>query len=274
MTRHDELLRAVTSNVDDDAPRLAFADHIRGTEPDRARFIEDQLARASARRAQRGYVDTSEHPLLRAHRAEWTRTVARYARDWAFDRGFIAKLTIEPNLFLEYGEWLMINFPLQVVTFTRPDDGDFPIAELAASPLLSRLDAIIIRDVRLRESDLAHLLASPHLERLLYLSLDTDPISTATYDRVAAAPALRKLLVLGLGNEAPGQRFADTGSDDMQGRAIHAWTDISPEGKALEARHGYLPWLHPEHNFCDPLDASWYAAHGVLPAKLPGSPPG
>jgi hypothetical protein len=274
MTRYEELLRAVTSNVDDDAPRLALAEHIRDSESDRARLIEDQIARASTRRARRGHVDTSEHPVLRAHRAEWTRTVAKYARDWAFDRGFIAKLTIEPNLFLEHGEWLMLNFPLQVVTLTRPDDGDFPIAELAASPLLSRLDAIILRDVRLRESDLAPLIASPHLERLRYLSLDTEPISTATYDRVAAAPALRKLLVLGLGNETPGQRFADTGRDDMQGRAVHAWTDISPEGKALEARHGYLPWLHPEHNFSDPLDAAWYVANGVLPARPPGSPVG
>jgi uncharacterized protein (TIGR02996 family) len=104
MTRYQELLTAVTSNVDDDAPRLAFAAHIRSSEPDRARFIEDQIARAGARRARRGRVDAGGHPLLRAHGAEWSRTIAKYARRWTYDRGFVAKITIEPHLFLEYGE--------------------------------------------------------------------------------------------------------------------------------------------------------------------------
>jgi uncharacterized protein (TIGR02996 family) len=273
MTRYEELLAAVTANIGDDAPRLAFADHIRASEPDRARFIEDQIARASARRAERRQLDSGEHPLLRAHRAEWTRLVAKYARRWTFDRGFVAQIAIEPNLFLEYGEWLMVNFPLQVVELTAPE-GAFPAAELAASPLLARLDALILRDARLHESELAQLIASPHLGRLLYCSLDTDRVAPATYERIAGSPDLRKLLVLSLGDDGPGQRFADTGRDDMQGRAVHAWTDLSAEGKALEARYGYVPWLHPEHNWCEPLDAAWLLAHGVLPARAAGSPVG
>lgn len=272
MTRYAELLTAVTANVDDDAPRLAFAAHIRGAEPERARFIEDQIARANARRAQRGCVDTGDHPLLRSHGAEWSRMIAKYARRWTFDRGFIANITIEPYLFLEYGEWLMVNYPLQMVQLGAPDDGAFPVAALAASPLLARLEALVLRDVRLAGSELEQLLASPHLGRMRYLSLGGDRVSAASYDRIAAAPDLRKLLVLSLGDDGPGQRFADTGRDDLQGRAVHAWTDVSPDGKALEAKHGYLPWLHPEQNWCEPLDAAWFVAQGVLPARPPGSP--
>jgi hypothetical protein len=157
-----------------------------------------------------------------------------------------------------------------VVELDAPDGGAFPAAELAGSPLLARLEALVIR-VRLAEPELQPLLASPHLGRLLYLDVDVDGVGPATYERIAASAELRKLLVLSLGGDGPGQRFADTGRDDMQGRAVRAWTDITPEGEALEARHGYLPWLHPEHNGCEPLDAAWLVAHGVLPAKPPGS---
>ncbi|HEY0483931.1 MAG TPA: hypothetical protein VGD37_40705 [Kofleriaceae bacterium] len=272
MTRYEELLTAVTSNIDDDAPRLAFAAHIAGSDPERARFIEDQIARAKARRVQRGYVDAGDHPLLRTHGAEWSRMIAKYARHWTFDRGFVAKITIEPYLFLEYGEWLLVNYPIQMVELCKPDDGAFPVSELAASPLLARLEALVIREVRLEQSELEQLIASPHLARMLHLVVGCERASPALYERIAASPDLRKLLVLSIEPDGPGQRFADTGRDDMQGRAVHAWTDVGPAGKALEAKHGYVPWLHPEQNWCEPLDAAWFVAQGVLPAKPPGSP--
>jgi uncharacterized protein (TIGR02996 family) len=271
VTRYLELLKEITSNVDDDAPRLAFASHIRNSEPDRAHFIEDQVARAGERRARRGRVFVGEHPLLREHGSKWSRMIAKYAREWTYDRGFVAKITIEPYLFLEYGEWLMVNYPIQMVEFCKPDDGTFPVAELAASPLLARLDAVVIHDARLREVELEQLITSPHLGRLLYLLLDCEHVSVETY-RMIAASVLRNALVLSVEDDVLGQRFADTGRDDMQGRAIHAWTDVSPRGKALEAEHGYLPWLHPEQNWCEPLDAAWFVAQGILPVKPPGSP--
>jgi uncharacterized protein (TIGR02996 family) len=272
MTRYEELLKAVTSNVDDDAPRLAFAAHLRESDSDRSHFIEDQVARAKARRAQRGYVDAGDHPLLRKHGAEWSRAIAKYARRWTYDRGFIAKIMIEPYLFLEYGEWLMLNHPIQMVEFCKPKEGEFPVSELADSPLLARLQALAIRDVQLQESHLERLIDSPHLGRMLYLLVDCGHVSAAGYHKLAASPDLRKALVLSVEDDGPGQRFADTGRDDMQGRAVHAWMDISPLGKALEAEHGYVPWLHPEQNWCEPLDAAWFVAQGILPVKPPGSP--
>jgi hypothetical protein len=60
----------------------------------------------------------------------------------------------------------------------------------------------------------------------------------------------------------------------MQGRAVHAWTDITPKGKELERKYGYLPWLHPEDNWCEPLDAAWFVSQGILPVKPVGSPVG
>jgi hypothetical protein len=57
----------------------------------------------------------------------------------------------------------------------------------------------------------------------------------------------------------------------MWGRYLHAWTDLPPEGVALEAKHGYLPWLRPNDNYCDPLDVRWFVERGTLPKHPVGS---
>lgn len=271
MTQYEQLLTAITSNVDDDTARLAFAAHIRASEPDRASFIEDQIERAKVRRAQRGYVNVGDHPLLRAHSAEWSRTIAKYARRWIFDRGFVEKIEIEPNLLLEYGEWLLLNFPIVAIDFRKPDEGPFPMDEIADSPLLERFDALRFRDVGLSAAEIERLVRSPHLGRLRYLDLGHATINPALYEALAANQDTRKILRLVVEDtKFPGQRYVDTGHDDMQGRAVHAWTDVSAEGKALEATYGYIPWLH-EANIVEPLDASWFVAQGILPVKAPGS---
>jgi hypothetical protein len=272
MTQYEQLLTTVTSNVQDDAARLAFAAHIRNTEPDRAHFIEDQIEGAKRRRAQRGHVYVAEHPLLRTHGAAWSRMIAKYTRRWIFDRGFIAKVEMEPYMFLEYGEWLMLNYPIQVVELRKPDSGTFPTAELADSPLLAKLEGLAIRDVKLENADVERLVTSPHLERIQYLVVSNRSVDAAIYDMVAASPRLRGILALSLEGSGPGQRYADTGRDDMQGRAVHAWTDLSSKGKELEQKYGYLPWLHPEDNWCEPLDAAWFVAQGILPVKASGTP--
>lgn len=272
MTQYEQLLTAVTSNAQDDAARLAFAAHIRNSEPDRAHFIADQIQRAKMRRAQRGYVHVAEHPLLRTHGAEWSRMIAKYVRHWVFDRGFVAKVEMEPYLFLEYGEWLMLNYPIQMVELGKPESGTFPAADLADSRLLTKLEALVIRDVQLENADIERLVTSPHLERTQYLIVSNRNVDPRIYDAVAVSPHLRGILALSLEDNGPGQRYADTGRDDMQGRAVHAWTDLSSKGKELEQRYGYLPWLHPEDNWCEPLDAAWFVSQGTLPVKAPGTP--
>jgi uncharacterized protein (TIGR02996 family) len=274
MTRYEELLSAITTNPEDDAARLAFAAHLRSSEPDRAQFIERQVAQARARRQARGPRANVGDPGLSQHEAAWSRTIAKYATSWTFDRGFITAIRIDPHLFLEYAEWLFLNAPIRVVELAKPEDGPFPMAELADSPFLARLDRISLQDERLTRGDLERLARSKHLDRLLGLGAVGLQVPGTVYEAFAANPQLRKLLSLGLSNDGfPGERYEDTGQDDLQGRAMFAWTDLAPAGKALEARHGYLPWLHHE-NLCEPFDAAWFVAQGILPVKPPGSPAG
>src|SRR5437763_1201675 len=101
MSEAEKLLTEISANPEDDAPRLAYARHIRGLDSDRAEFIELQIEAAKVRRAKRGFLPDHPHPLQRKNEQAWTRTIAKYARAWTFDRGFIAKIEIDPHLFLE-----------------------------------------------------------------------------------------------------------------------------------------------------------------------------
>lgn len=277
MTKYEELLRAVTADPDDDAARLAFATHIRPWEPDRAEFIERQIDEARQRRASRDWVKTSTGSLLRKYEPEWTRTIAKYARSWKFDRGFVTMIEIEPYLFLEHGEWLFLNAPIRDVEFVAPEEGDFPMQELADSRLLEHLDAITLKLPKLTEKDLEILAASPHLTRTLFVSgykfVDRVDVDPRVYEAFAAAPLARKMLgVLFTSKGFPGQSMEDTGRDDWWGAPILDWSEVRPEGKALENKYGYIPWLHPEQNRCEPFDAAYYVANGILPVKPAGSP--
>src|SRR5262249_26220823 len=150
----------------------------------------------------------------------------------------------------EYGEWLCINAPIRHVAFTKPQEGAFPIDALAASPLLARLDSIDVTSSGLVDDDIAKLASSPHLERLRYLDLSWIRLRGNAYEALAASATTRKVLVVvrsgyDIGAKLPGERFDDTGQDDMTGAPVMGWTAMPPEGKALEAAHGYIPWLHP-----------------------------
>lgn len=271
-TQYEALHRAVTDDPESDPARRAFAAHVRASDPDRAQLIEEQVAAAARRREGRRPVDSGPHPLIKRH-PEWTRTLAKYAQQFRFDRGFVAEIRIEPYLFLEHGEWLFINEPIRVLELSAAQGGPFPAAELADSPLLARIDALHLDAPDLTVEHVARLAESPHLDRLLVLSSQQAlPVPVAVYERLAATPSTRRALRMSFSSQwFPGQDYRATGQEDLEGRPIEAWTDLPAEGKAIEARHGYVPWLHPGDNRCEPLDAAWLVAHHVLPVKPPGA---
>lgn len=181
-------------------------------------------------------------------------------------------------MFLEYGQWLLVNAPIRHVALGQPQDGDpFPMEQLAASPLLRCLDSLDLDNCAISDSQLAQLLASPNLERLRLLDLSTNrSLTGGIYEMIASAPSMRKLVALvrkdyPMGTDYPGQRFEQFGNDGNE-MPIMKWTDLAPAGKALEQKYGYLPWLHPPDNHRHAFDLAWYVEHGVLPVKPIGSP--
>lgn len=128
---YEELLARVVASPEDDTPRIAFAEHVRSYDPELARFIEVQLAAAEARRVsregRRTVIGAEERVLLQRNASRWARTIQKYATRFDYDRGFISKIVIEPNLFLEYGEWLCTNAPIRHVGLTKPQEGAFSL---------------------------------------------------------------------------------------------------------------------------------------------------
>lgn len=275
MNTEQELLRAVISNAEDDAARLAYADYIQTWEPDRAAFIREQVAEARPDRINPRALSrrSGKSALLGVHEREWTRTIAKYATEWKFDRGFVTEIAIDPYLFLEYGDWLLINAPIRAVEFIRPEQGEFPMKEVSSSPLLERLDRISFRPRNISDSDLRLFAESPHLEQVVAITAARKRLDLSVYEAFAAARSTRKALSLFLSEDGfPGQSYEPTGDYYLQGNAVWGWMPIKPEGEQLESKYGYIPWLHRGDNDCDVLDAAYYVQKGVLPVRPAGSP--
>jgi len=275
---YQDHLAAITADPDDDSLRERFAAFLAPYDAPLARFIELQLERARRRRARRSSdgPGPEEEALLRAHGATWGHTLRKYTEHQVFYRGLIASITIEPNIFLEYGGWLVQNAPIRHVAFRKPDDGAFPLGELVESPLLERLDSIALRNLGLGDADVARLASSPHLTRLVALDLSGNPLGPAAFEALAASPRTRGLLYVARDENLregywPGERLKPTDEDDRAGAPVWAWSPPTPEGQALERAHGYLPWLHPSVNGADELDLRWYLDHGVLPVTGSGA---
>lgn len=277
MTEYERLMRAILADPESDESRLRFAEHIRESEPDRAKFIELEIAWAKKDRSRADglrYEPAGEPArLLKQHENEWSRTLAKYTTHIRYDRGFIAWIRIDPHVFLEYGEFLFANAPIAVVQFW-PGDGAFPFKELAASPLLARLPAMSLALDEASQDDLISLLESPHLTSLQHFSRASAPYSDKSefyYTRLAEIATVRKLIYFNVGASFPGERYQDTGVNDWWGAAVSDWTDMQPEGTALEQKYGYLAWLHPRENMVSAIDVRWYVEHRKRPVRPIGS---
>jgi uncharacterized protein (TIGR02996 family) len=277
VTDYEAAMHAVLADPENDEPRSRFADFIRSSDPDRAKFIELQLEAAKAARAHgdnsRTDTDGPFKPLLDRNEAKWSRTLAKYAYRLRYDRGFVASMWIEPYMFLEYGEFLYANAPIVAVEFGPPGDGPMPFAELAASPLLAKLVAVTfsLKPDQLTQRSLELFLASPHLTSLLFVANSTRDAVAMSYTELAKLERVRQLLVFDVAPNSPGQHYRETDDEDMHGRPRRAWTGLEPEGVALEQQYGYLPWLHPNDNYADPVDVRWLVQHGKRPKRPVGS---
>lgn len=284
---YENHLLAVIRDPEIDAPRLEFAAARHAQEPDQERFIQLQVEEAQRRRARGSYAGDNflgapqDGALLRQlqlRAAKWAPgpTFAKYTKSYQYDRGFIAKIVIDPDMFLEYGEWLYANAPIRHVGFSRVEQGTFPMNELAASPLLRRLDSLDFTNCDVTDESVTELAKSPNLERLTVLDLSHNArVGLPSFEALAANTSTRRLLCVLRSQRdrvrVPGDRYEATDEYDLEGRSVYGWTAIGREGEALEQTHGYIPWLHPRENDCEPLDAAWYVTNGLRPARPPGS---
>lgn len=280
MTQYEQCMLAIMADPEDDKPRRAFAELIRASDPARSEFIISQLDRAARRRTgHEGASPSHREDRIRFENEDrWREDLGFYMgeigrhRHVELDRGFPWICSMNPYLFLEQGQHILTNIaPLRGIIFFRDTEGDpFPVKELAASPLLERLDEIRFDNNALDDGDLDVIASSPHLARVMAWDIRNNPVSLATWEAFAANPHTRKCLHIRSDYEAP-----DRGPIGECGGRFDIWPnryfEMSAQGRELERKYGYLPWLH-DGNVCHWPDAHYWVAHKVLPRFVPGSP--
>lgn len=221
-----------------DAPRLAFAEAIRGEDPRRATLIEAQLRYAAAERAEDdsvyGQLYAAAEALLRPEDqgdlpAQSLRPILR--------RGFVQHLTTDAAIWRERAAAVRAQHPILELSLTRAEGH---LGDLLAAGALEGLVSLDLTGSRVGDEGAALLAEAPGLSTLRWLDLRWTGVSRQGLDRLCASPLGRRLRWLHL--RLPGEDAPHDEPVDEEGRLIEFLAQ--PLGTELEARHGPLPFLH------------------------------
>ncbi len=236
MATLEALHAAVIAAPDDDAARLAYANAVAATDPDRAELIRLQLNLTGWRRARIAPAAMTaaaqrEQVLLHRNDGRWSADVAPLVSGVAFFRGFVEHVELDAGRFLSTGERLFQTAPVLHLTLT----GVKPVAaELFASPLLDRIQTLELMRNELGDAEAKLIATSPHLAGLTWLGLALNRIAQPGLEALAASktlPALRYLCFATNVARDPTPSFADEYAYDKD------------EARALMTKYGERPWL-------------------------------
>jgi uncharacterized protein (TIGR02996 family) len=241
MPDRDKLTKEIVAHPDDDDLRLAYADAL-GNDP-RAELIRTQIAMAREWR-QHGKTPHyyklfgREQGLLERHGREWGRHLADLAQHWRFRRGFVEQVTMEVGVFLQRANELYAQAPIRHLNLKGAKD---VAAALFASPLLSRIRSLGLRDNHLGDGQVAQLANSPHLGELRWLDLSFNEIGMAGLESLAASNHLPRLLYLEFAENRVEDPVPSPGGVDWDGSVQDM--NVPPLGLELQKRYGPRPWL-------------------------------
>jgi uncharacterized protein (TIGR02996 family) len=236
MANLDALYEAVVAAPRDDAPRLAYADAVAATDPDRAELIRLQVALAGWRRTgpestERTNASVRARILLDKHRGEWDANVRPLVTSCVFVRGFVEWVAIDAARFLATAPELYRTAPVLHLDLT----GVKPVAAaLFASPHLARIESLGLLRNELGDAEVALLAKSPYLRQLAWLNLNLNEIGEAGLEALAASDRLPRLGYVSLASnrvEDPTPRHAD------------GYDATSSVARALMAKYGPRDWL-------------------------------
>ena len=246
MAENEDLLRAVLADPDADEPRLAYAawcDRQADTATKaRGEFIRLQIALVNPEKEASGIqtfeLRFQEETLLDSYGAAWAAPLSNLITGFEYDRGFVELVTMSATRFLEYAADLFLLAPIRHLNLTGvPEVAD----ALFTSPHLRSIRSLKMKRGGLTDAHAALLAASPVLGQLRWLAIAENAIGFAGADALAASPHLPELAYVHFyGNPVnPSEQYAY--DDEM---IMDAW--LPEEGERLEARHGYLRWLHQD----------------------------
>jgi uncharacterized protein (TIGR02996 family) len=228
-------LEDIAANIDDDTPRLVYADWLtENNRDDRAEFIRVQIERARlpAWDAAQVRLRLREAELLKQHGEAWLAELpAIEGAKWeGFRRGIVAEVSFASFEAMRASAHLCREVaPVEAVTVRWPRqaeaDEDTPIAELrelnltgrpgndneiawlANSPQLSTLRVLTARGLWVE--GLGRLVASPHLADLKALRLPENNLGNAGIRALTEAASLTGLVELDLSGRSRAERYSD-----------------------------------------------------------------
>jgi uncharacterized protein (TIGR02996 family) len=225
VTDKDALLRAIAEYLEEDTPRLMYADYL-DEEGDHARaeFIRVQcaLARTDEDDPERERLRAREGKLLERHRVAWAAPVERvlggytlatgYRVEWhsaftTFRRGFVADITLEPPALVQFGGLLFRDVPtIRSLSLLQANGW---AQELALCSSLAHVHELQVQNCShdtglLTPSDLRTLTRSPHVRHLRVLNLSNGRIGDDGAAVLASAPNLSGLRTLNLSGAGVG----------------------------------------------------------------------
>lgn len=166
MTDREGLLRGVSENPDDDAPRLVYADWLdEHGDARQAEFIRVQIQLAQVPESER-----ARHPLAARESALWRESRKwRYViGDWriytpsSYDRGFVNHWMGTVSEFLRAEAEFWRNGPIEILHLAIHPRVPVALAgRVAASPVLGRMKTLRLGGLELTDDWVAALVASP-----------------------------------------------------------------------------------------------------------------
>jgi uncharacterized protein (TIGR02996 family) len=236
----DALYEAVLKDPDSDVPRLTYADacEVYG-DSDRAEFIRLQIAETAARRARQDEAVSRSFQrrvaLQERFGQRWAGPIRDRAKHIQFFRGFVEKLAMDAQQFLEHAEELYAMAPIRRLTLT----GVPPVIEpLSNSQHLARIVWLNLEDQKIGNRGVESIAMSPYMNKLGYLGLDGTDITAVAVEALAASSKLSALrFVSGLPKAFQEDNWWD------QGQTINVLPP--PEAARIEQRYGRKLWLHP-----------------------------
>jgi uncharacterized protein (TIGR02996 family) len=191
----------IAADLDDDAPRLAFADWLEEQGDPRGAFIRAQCALAGlpAKDRRRAGLARKAKQLLAAHGTAWAAVLPPPAKSWQdlnrWKRGFPSEARFSVQKYLEQIEAVLRQEVVQDVVlgfnlnYDRPDvEDDAWVERLAASPRLGLVSKLDGPDSGFGPRRFALLIRSPHLTRLVDIDLFEDLIGLEGVRALCASP--------------------------------------------------------------------------------------
>lgn len=197
------LLAAVVAAPTELAPRHAYAEAVRGTDPERAELIDLQLAIRTARRAGElpAPSDTSRaRSLAHVHGIEWATVVSSLVQVVRYHGGFVEEVRMTPAQLEASARAVFSHAPVRHLTL-RGLHGH--VAQVAKVPQLAKLVSLDVNSNQLTDIEVAELVASPHLRRLRLLRINNNPVGMAALRAIARADLPELEYVDMEGTEAP-----------------------------------------------------------------------